>query len=198
MTTATLNGVKWSEDLTEESHWKNGELLLERIWWEKEKCKSEIPYRKGKIHGMVRTFDINGNPTAICCYTNGYRDGSEMIWKDGCCVVLNWENDRKHGAAATLINDEKIHSSNWYNGVKDGYERRYNGGKRIYECYWKEGKKHGREYDLTLGSIVYWVNGVKEGIETVVDHEYKWRGGHCNHWRKKGTDEWNVGSCYPL
>jgi antitoxin component YwqK of YwqJK toxin-antitoxin module len=70
------NGKLWKE-----THYKNGEKVLEIRWFMSHKQKSlEYHYKNGKRHGRHTNWRKTGKKHFVFNFENGEREGSQTFW----------------------------------------------------------------------------------------------------------------------
>ncbi|MDR3624713.1 MAG: hypothetical protein P4L16_06195 [Chlamydiales bacterium] len=100
----------------------NGQIVRKETFYSSGEPKSSTPYINGKIHGLVRTYLMGGEPLS----------------------VEEWSQGQKQGACTQFENGEPHITAYFANDQKHGLEQHFkNGTQVVEEIHWKEGKKHG-------------------------------------------------------
>lgn len=149
----------------------------------------EVKFNNGVKDGYECSYNVDDEGTRpkqrkehSCYWKSGLKDGEEIEYNDKGMI---------------------IHSINWNNGKKNGIERRFktscaNVYWLVYECNWKNDLKNGTEwifglYELTnvygdarsiamLERKISWIDGKKEGIETLLTYSGKHTSLQLNLW----------------
>jgi antitoxin component YwqK of YwqJK toxin-antitoxin module len=101
----------------------------------KTRIKAEIPYKSGRIHGVLKTYYKTGRVESETGYKNGKADGIQReYYEDG------------------MLKSETVYEK----GKKNGSERKYNKeGALISEIHWKNDALGGFFLLCTYGSLLY-------------------------------------------
>jgi len=94
------------------------------VFYDKERRVRAISqFRKGKQHGLVKTWHDNGRKYIEGFFKDNRQHGLTSLWNKG---------------------GQLLETCNWKNGKRDGLERKWyeNGNKKI-ECVWLDGERNG-------------------------------------------------------
>jgi antitoxin component YwqK of YwqJK toxin-antitoxin module len=132
--------------LAAEIPWVKGRIQgVKRTFHANGKPASETPYDKGEIQGVSRSFDAEGKLIRVVTYSNGQRDGDATEYWPGKPEQVKQVVPYRKGAVE---------------GVAKAF---YLNGKPKWERPFKDNRQHGveRQYDGDgkVEKTLYWLNG---------------------------------------
>lgn len=163
--------VDWYRHTVRELQFKNGVQhgVEQHFDVESGALLSEIPWEKGKIQGVKRSFHPSGKLANEATYENGAIQGpSRSYSQDGKLIrVVNFVAGKREGEATDywVDNPDAVERIIPYHKDKvDGVAKAfYLNGKLKWERPFKDNRQHGveKQYaaDGTLERTLYWLNG---------------------------------------
>ena len=120
--------------------------------------------------GEFYELDENGVVTQLCLYVNGMR--RRVIQKFNGDVMIELDE-----------NERRVYEGGFKGDMENGFVRDGSGkefdlnGIIVYEGEWKNGSRNGNEEEMNESEKVvrsgWWVNGVYQGVKSVVPREVK-------------------------
>ncbi|PWV45408.1 toxin-antitoxin system YwqK family antitoxin [Chitinophaga sp. S165] len=119
--------------------------------------RHEAFYVNGRIEGEEKTWNRNGQLTALNCWKNGVMYGERKSWHHNgqlSCIVPLDDKGEVHGAVIHYYENGKIRSEQWWDHrkYKDGYSKTEwdeDGRIKAEWCYKNDQLYERKEYDIT-------------------------------------------------
>ena len=141
------------------------------------KKKAEIPYKNGKIKGLMTGWYESGRKLFEAPYKDGKREGVTVsFYENGKkeCETL-FKNDKEEGVAIEYYENGRKHFETPYkHGKREGVEKIWDENENLTTSTWKNGRGVATEEIKKVGYFQngnkkherYFKNGKQEGVET--------------------------------
>jgi antitoxin component YwqK of YwqJK toxin-antitoxin module len=138
---------------------------------DKTKIRAEIPYKNGRIDGMLKTYHKNGKAESETVYKNGKENGMQReYYKDGALKSERvYKNGKGNGPKKKYNEEGMLTSEIYWKGGLNGfyllcsygpitYRYQYAGTGTVYHCidlitHYKNGRLDGMEEDYVRGKL---------------------------------------------
>jgi antitoxin component YwqK of YwqJK toxin-antitoxin module len=127
---------------------EDGKMIhkTESKWYENGQKRSEVPYKNGKVDGLITWWYKNGQKNFEGTYRNGLKEGLNTSWKENGekSFESNYTNHKRNGPWMS-----------WYDNGQKNSEGTYKDGKVDgLEIYWYQNGQKYREVSFINGELI--------------------------------------------
>jgi antitoxin component YwqK of YwqJK toxin-antitoxin module len=122
---------------------QDGTLVEETRYYPNGMPQAVLPYRGGNIEGIVKTYQITGEPKSIEAWQEGTPNGETTLFSNGeATATLSYIDGVKEGIEKRYKpgTDEVVETISWKRGMRYGPTIRFIDNQKITEWYYKNDK----------------------------------------------------------
>lgn len=130
---------------------ENGQMILCQTYHSNGSPKETIPYKNGKIDGVKRSYQLEGEPDTIEQWVGGKQEGMSLVYQYGeKFAEVPYFSGEKHGVECRYKDGSvKVQEISWHSGQMSGPTHTYVGGMPKTEWYYRDKPVSKADYEFS-------------------------------------------------